>query len=293
MNRNLYILFPAILTAILALAVTHEAESGSYQNPAPLNFISNAGIFYKYFPVKDTIYITGDRYIELSIKAQTAKLIRKNDTPLVFKVSSGTDRLPKGLNTPTGIYTVQSKSPIATSKQFENCELFHWIGFNGNIGFHGLKGKGYYRSLGLHPSSHGCIRMSNEDGEILYKNVSRGTPVIVFDEEPARVPAFIDSKNLKINHDIFLSEADIYTKKMLKSRLNNLAKGKSCLNAKYKIILDGQTILRPGGFELGQASLINLKQQMPIPELERLPEKNDKLSFNQILRADSLKFQKK
>ncbi len=55
----------------------------------------------------------------------------------------------------------------------------HWIGFTHNgkteIGFHGT----YQEALIGQAVSHGCLRMRNQDAEALYRQVARGTPVLV------------------------------------------------------------------------------------------------------------------
>ena len=284
MKNSGYIL-TIILIAVFGFVISDYAEPTT-----DFNYFNRADIVeaiesYKYLPVKDTVYVLGDNYIELSLKEQTATIVFRNDTSITFNISSGNELIAKGLSTPTGIYTVQSKSPIAISKQFENCELFNWVGFNGNIGFHGLKGKGYYGHLGKRPSSHGCVRISNEDGEILYKKVTRGTPVLVYNEEPARILAFAEFKNYRVNRDIILDNSDKFTQKMMKKRLKNLTKGNAYINSKYKIFLDGRTIIKPGGFEVANIDMINPKQETPIPSILRIKFEADKFADYNTFRA--------
>jgi len=216
---------------------------------------------FSHLPIRDTIFLLCDYYIKLSLKNQNVEIIFRNDSSISFKVSSGTNRLEKGKDTPTGIYTVQSKSPIAISKQFENAELINWIGFNGNIGFHGLKGNSYYWRLGKAPSSHGCIRISREDGEKLYSMVKRGTPVMVVDKEPARIFAFAKTEDFDANKDILLNERGIYQSKILRQRLEGLYNGKSYTANFGRIFFDGNTILKPGGYSIGVAEMIASSQQ--------------------------------
>jgi hypothetical protein len=68
--------------------------------------------------------------------------------------------------------------------------MYYWMPFNGGIGIHALKGDDYYPFLGDQPSSHGCVRVSNETAQSLYANTPVGTVVIVHDGSPARVVSF-------------------------------------------------------------------------------------------------------
>ncbi|MBM2815110.1 MAG: hypothetical protein HW421_1872 [Ignavibacteria bacterium] len=264
MNNKFLLILPVIIIAIIGFFVEEEPEPpGFFQINKEILSKLPPPIALKYTALKDTIYLLGNNYVEISLTKQTATLVRRNDTPLVFRVSSGNSNLTKGMDTPEGIYTIQSKSPIATSKQFENAKLFNWIGFKGNIGFHGLEGSGYYRTLGIKPSSHGCVRISREDGEKLYKNVRIGTPVIVVRENPARVFRFASEKEFRINYDVYLkSNFGKFSMIMIK-RLNNLYKGKANINNYNKIFMDCRTALRPGGYETGFAEQIPSCQELP------------------------------
>lgn len=219
--------------------------------------------FFRYLPIRDTIYVLSDTFVELNFGKQTATVISRDGDTVTFKISSGTSRVPKGLDTPEGIFTVQSMSPKAISKQFNDAELFHWVGFNGGIGFHGLKGTGYYGTLGVRPSSHGCVRISNENAAKLYKMVDYGTPIIAFYGEPARVFAFIDSSDIDYDKDIFLEKRGYPQYFQLKDRLKYLYNGTALRNNKEKIILDGSTILNPGGYDVGRVE--------KIPEIQKYP----------------------
>ena len=89
--------------------------------------------FFQFLKNYDTIFILSDSYVEISLEKQTATVYRKKDTTLTFRISTGNKSIHKGMDTPEGIYTVQSKFRQAISKQFNNAKLFNWIGFNGNI----------------------------------------------------------------------------------------------------------------------------------------------------------------
>ena len=101
-----------------------------------------------------------------------------------FPVSTGRPGHP----TPTGDYSVHSRSPRAYSRRYE-CYMLQWMAItsDGMIGMHALEGHSYERHLGS-VASHGCIRLSHENAQWLYGWVEIGTPVdIVSDwEEPVR-----------------------------------------------------------------------------------------------------------
>jgi hypothetical protein len=200
---------------------------------------------------KDTIYVLGDSYIELPLNEQYAYVFRRNKPTLRLPVSSGNDKLHKGIKTRTGLFTVQSKLRKAISKQFNNAELINWVGFNYNIGFHGLSSSGYYSYLGKKPSSHGCVRISREDGDSLYVSVKVGTPVMVYEEEPARVFRFIDSVELSQRSYFTLGERGEMQKYILDSRLAALQSGITDYLEDLAIVMDGITQLRPGSYDIG------------------------------------------
>lgn len=200
------IVFPLLFCGFLAAFIIFD-NSYSSENNNRVTINPTHRFLYLYSRPKDTIHLLGDSYLLLSLKKQRVTVIIRGSRDTVqFPVSTGNAMLDKGVNTPPGLYTVQSKSTKAISKQFDDAELFSWVGFNGNIGFHGLKGSGYYSSLGIRPSSHGCVRISREDGAKLFKLVRTGTPVIVYDKEPALHIAFSDIKYFTAGKDIVLEK---------------------------------------------------------------------------------------
>ena len=83
------------------------------------------------------------------------------------------------METNTGLFAIQWKARKQYSVQFDSTVMLNWMGFNNGIGFHALLGKSYYKYLGNKNVSHGCIRVSREDAEIIYTKVEKGTPVLV------------------------------------------------------------------------------------------------------------------
>ncbi|MGC9078829.1 MAG: L,D-transpeptidase [Candidatus Kapaibacteriota bacterium] len=197
---------------------------------------TNSVVFY-FIPLKDTLYFLGYDYIEINLKSQLAfHITRSGDTDTV-KISSGNKYLSKAIETPTGLFAVQNKAPIQISRQFENAEMLNWIGFNGNIGFHGLKKTGYYSHLGRRPSSHGCVRMSNEDGVRWYQKIKNGTPVLVYHSNPIRILKFADYKEFNPEKDVVITTGNKGFYKFLNFRLDNILKGEHFRKNRGKVFL--------------------------------------------------------
>ncbi len=219
--------------------------------------------FLRFFPVRDTIYTLGSWYVSVDLARQRLILHGRKGQRQEFPISSGTPSLRKGIETPTGLFTLQTKATLAISRQFENTPMLYWMGFSGNIGFHALEGQGYYRHLGYRPSSHGCIRLSREDAQYLYRLLPRGTPVLVFKEEPARVVAFLQPEDFLPGYDWLLSSGGREQERLLRARLAALYAGQAHAFAARRLVLDGSTILRPGGYDVGTARRIP-PQQPPL-----------------------------
>ncbi|HYF02080.1 MAG TPA: L,D-transpeptidase [Patescibacteria group bacterium] len=216
-----------------------------------------------YMSVRDTVFVTGDKYIEISLTEQMARLIYRDGKKIEFKISSGNKFIRDGMETPTGIFAVQGKAEMAKSKQFNDAKLHWWVGFNGNIGFHGLDGNGYYWNLGNRPSSHGCVRIGREDGKKLFQSVEKGTPVLVYKSRPARILAFADSTEFNPSRDFKLASRGAEQTKMLRARMKNLYSGKHFVANTSRVFLDGKTPIWMYGFEAGEQEKVPFEQERP------------------------------
>lgn len=181
--------------------------------------------FLYYLPLKDTLHYLGNEYIEVNLSKQVAFYVTRDGEMDTVKISSGNKFVREAIATPVGLYAVQNKAPVQISRQFENTEMLNWIGFNGNIGFHALKKTGYYAHLGRRPSSHGCVRISNEDGVRLFKKVRIGIPVLVYYKEPVYVIRFASWKEFDANDDILFGIIDKSASLLLSERATRLRKG--------------------------------------------------------------------
>ncbi len=214
--------------------------------------------------VRDTVYVLGDRFVEVSLQTQRLTVRFRNGDTLSLPISSGNPDVKDGMATSTGIFSVQNKTLVALSKQFGNTKMLWWIGFNYNTGFHGLERDSYYRYLGKRPSSHGCLRMAREDVERLYKVMDVGVPVMVYDAAPSRVLAFADSTTFDTQTALRLASRGKILGKIMSKRLDFLHRGQLYVRQPFAVYLDGKTSLRPGGYEIGDEALLTVSQQKPV-----------------------------
>ncbi len=221
-------------------------------------------IVFLFLPFKDTFYYLGKQYIEIDLKKQIAVLVSRDGENDTVKISSGNKYLNKAIETPTGFFAVQNKAPIQISRQFENTEMLNWIGFNGNIGFHGLKKTGYYAHLGRKPSSHGCVRMSNEDGERWFKIVKIGTPVLVFKDTPVRVIKFANYSDINYNRDLIIKNGNSFIAQILKKRLRDISSGHFYRFNSFKIFIDEKVSLTNSNIVVGEDNFIVPFQLPPL-----------------------------
>src|SRR5579883_2203238 len=178
-SRNVGMACAAVLFVGAAFVLTaRRADSQAGAAPAILA-PSQVDFDYDYFVSQpmDTLFVMDSCYIEVRLDSQMVYVHYRNGSVHTIPCSSGNPKINKAIETTEGIYTVQTKAPIAISKQFDSTKMYFWVGFNGNIGFHGLDGKGYYRFLGKRPSSHGCVRLAKENAEWMFDNIPLGTPV--------------------------------------------------------------------------------------------------------------------
>lgn len=293
MSTIKYILAPIVVAMVFLLgAIEDRAMLGKFFfDLSKDKLMQHSFVPLQYERVKDTFYVLGDSYIEISLDKQIAYLSLRSGEKLEYKISSGNPNISKGISTTEGIFTVQSKSQKAISKQFNNAELHYWIGFNGNIGFHGLSGNGYYGFLGSRPSSHGCVRIGREDGKDLYSKVTRGTPVMVYHSKPARALAFADWAMYSNSNSILISKDGRDYNSLIQRRLDNLYNGDVYIKNKQKIFFDGTTILRYSRFKSGDSDKIAEKHKLPLysTDFQTMMADNLRLAKVSINQLDSTK----
>lgn len=241
---------PFLVTIFLGcgLFYTTEASLREVNNLTISTKVSNL----EFIPFRDTAFVFGDRYMILDLKTQQVTLFVRDSAKRIFNISSGNPYISEGMETPTGIFTIMSKSPLAISKQFNDAKLHSWMGINGNIGFHGLDGNGYYWNLGKRPSSHGCVRISREDGKKLYGLVPLGTPIFVVKGAPVIIPAFSRDNDVINASDFTLAKRNPETVELMNKRIQDFYNGiQNPLRS--RLVLDGKTIIGTKGYANGLA----------------------------------------
>ena len=242
---------PVLVTIFLGCGLFYTTEASLREiDSTPISTkISNL----EFIPFRDTAFVFGDRYMILDLKKQQVTLYVRDSANRIFNISSGNPYISEGMETPTGIFTIMSKSPLAISKQFNDAKLHSWMGINGNIGFHGLDGNGYYWNLGRRPSSHGCVRISREDGKKLYGLIPLGTPIFVTKGDHVIIPAFASKDDKITENDFLLSKRTPETVAFITTRLEEFYQGNQSL-ARARLVMDGKTIIGTKGYSNGFAN---------------------------------------
>ncbi|GAB4297209.1 MAG: hypothetical protein Kow0098_21220 [Ignavibacteriaceae bacterium] len=203
--------------------------------------------------LRDTVYTLNEYYVEVNLTTQKAILHSRNSPGLQFGISSGTKKIEDGMETKPGLFVVQSMMPEWYSQQFDSTLMLKWIGFNYGIGFHALQSNGYYKYLGVKPSSHGCLRVSREDANLLYDLLKPGSPVLVHNGNNAIVVAFADSNR------IYTRTGFSEFRSLMKRRLEELYAGIYFLSPKPKLLIDRSNIPH-SGIDIGDSGLIPKRQ---------------------------------
>ena len=181
---------------ILVLAICSTSLEGSAQTSSAAE--DSIEVRDRYFShpnfasLRDTLYVCDSVYLEVRLDKQMIYQHFRNGSVKPYSCSTGNPRQPDAIATREGLFQIQWKSKRYMSSQFQ-VWLNYWMPFDGGIGFHGLDGRSYYRYLGRRPSSHGCVRISNETGKSIFASAPSGTLVFVHSGAPARVLQFADT----------------------------------------------------------------------------------------------------
>lgn len=207
--------------------------------------------------LRDTVYTDQDLWLELRIDQQTLYLHYRDGRTIKYLVSTGNPASSKGIESRPGLFAIFLKEEVHLSSQFNNARMNYYMPYNMGIGFHGLPGTGYYGFLGVRPSSHGCIRMRNDDVKALFGQTKIGTLVLSHKGKSSRVVAFApkDFKN-----DAQYSKEDYLN--MMAYNMSSIMEGKYFINPPKRFIMDGTVIPKSG---------INVSSTDNIPEKQMLP----------------------
>ncbi len=234
------------LFVLTLIGFTQSAESRKAFNPddelltvdvSPIRYRTN---------VFDTVYTEKKAIIEVLLDKQRVLLRKKGKETDTLLCSTGNEFIKDAVKTNQGIFIVKNKLPVLISKQFNNTKCINWVGFNFGIGFHALETRGYYWSLGKRPSSHGCVRLSQEGAEKLFKEVELETPVIVHRSDNARVIEFLPEG---ITVDTSYSRREL--NQILKQKISLLYKG-NYYSRKYPFIVLSHKFIGHGGIDIGE-----------------------------------------
>lgn len=232
--------------------------------------------------LRDTVYTDKDKYLELRIDQQYVYVHYRDGRVKKYPVSSGNKFLSKGIESRPGLFAIFLKEELHLSSQFNDAKMYNYMPFNMGIGFHGLAGTGYYGNLGVRPSSHGCIRMRNEDVRVLFKETEIGTLVIAHRGESARVVAFAPEG---FQNDFEYTKDDYMS--MLAYNLNSLYEGRYFIDPPKRFIINSSIIPR-NGFFTGNFDNIPEKQLIP-SMIVKVPVKSDRIKSAYFVSKKELK----
>lgn len=206
--------------------------------------------------LRDTIYTADNLWLEFRIDQQRLYVHYRDGRTITYPVSSGIPGAHKSVDSRPGLFAIFHMNEAHKSSQFQS-QLNYFMAFNMGVGFHGLPGTGYYVHLGVRPSSHGCIRMRNEDVRELFRQCKIGTLVLSHKGHTNRIIAFAPEG--------FKNDAE-YTKddymNMLAYNLGSIMEGKYFITPPKRFILDGTVIPKSG---------VNVLSTTDIPEKQMLP----------------------
>lgn len=255
MKRTNKILLTIVSLTFILLNSSFLIEKKETTYAEQLKFNYDPLLNYDFRLLRDTIFTDKDHYIEVNLSTQHATLFSRDGTEFHFPISSGTKRVEKGMETREGLFAIQWKAKKQYSVQFDSTVMLNWMGFNNGIGFHALLGKSYYKYLGKKNVSHGCVRVSREDAQIVYEKVGKGTPVLVHKGNNAIQIAFT-SEGESYNQ---YSYKDTYN--LLKERFQKIYDGDYLISSNEKILVDENNI-HSGGLPIGNSELIPARQNL-------------------------------
>ncbi len=207
--------------------------------------------------LRDTVYTDKKLWLELRIDEQRVYVHYRDGHSKSYPVSSGNKALNKGIESRPGLFAIFYKEELHLSSQFDDAKMFDYMPFNMGIGFHSLAGTGYYGSLGVRPSSHGCIRMRADDAKALFRECDVGTLVLAHRGSTARVVAFAPEG---FKNDREYTKEDYMN--MLAYNLSSICEGNYFIDPPKRFIIDGTIIPKIG---------INIRSSDEIPDKQFLP----------------------
>lgn len=230
--------------------------------------------------LRDTIYTADNLWLEFRIDQQRLYVHYRDGRTISYPVSSGIPGAHKSVDSRPGLFAIFHMNEAHKSSQFQS-QLNYFMAFNMGVGFHGLPGTGYYVHLGVRPSSHGCIRMRNDDVRELFRQCKIGTLVLSHKGHTNRTIAFVPEG--------FKNDAE-YTKEdymnMLAYNLGSIMEGKYFITPPKRFIIDG-TIIPKSGVNVLSTTNIPEKQMLPFA-VARFDTKSDQLDDSKFYSASPI-----
>jgi len=125
-------------------------------------------------------YDIGDTYIEIDITAQRMWVYK--DGVLLVETDVVTGNMRRGYDTPEMVAAVKYKARNAVLRgEGYASPVKYWMPFYGNYGIHDASwrskfGGAIYKTNG----SHGCVNTPRDAMSVIFENVEKGTPVILY-----------------------------------------------------------------------------------------------------------------
>ncbi|MGB9696866.1 MAG: L,D-transpeptidase family protein [Ignavibacteria bacterium] len=240
--------------------------------------------------LKDTVYTDKDCWLELRIDQQMLYQHWRDGRVERYPVSTGNKYLEKGIESRPGLFAIFHKEEHHESTQFNNADMYFFMPFNMGIGFHSLNGTGYYGTLGVAPSSHGCIRMRHQDVRKLFKECPLGTLVLAHRGSTARTVGFAPPGYV---NPVSYSKDEM--KYLLAENLYNILEGQYFIKERRFLVVDPK-VIPTSGIYIGYDRKIPEKQKLPkstyyyasITDRTNLYKQRAFYSFEHIISNDSV-----
>jgi len=207
--------------------------------------------------IKDTVYTDKDCWLELRIDQQMLYQHWRSGKVEKYPVSTGNKYLSRSVESRPGLFAIFHKNAHHQSTQYNGADMYHFMPFNQGIGFHSMNGTGYYGSLGVAPSSHGCIRMRHNDVAKVFRECDLGTLVLSHSGYSARTVGFAPEG---YSNDEEYSKEEI--KEMLAENLYNILEGNYYITSRKFFVIDPK-IIPISGIYISYNQRIPSKQKFP------------------------------
>lgn len=131
----------------------------------------------------------GENYVVVSIKKQELWVVRKDKVVVHLNdIVTGTYTGGKGNRTPTGVWYIQYKESPSTLRGYNDdgskyaSKVQYWMPFTlSGCGFHDASWRtDWSKTAYLKGGSHGCVNIRPSEVKIVWDNVRKGEPVIIY-----------------------------------------------------------------------------------------------------------------